>query len=167
MALKDQYMTISQAAKYLGVTRQTVSRWLSAGELSAEKVGRERLIPKGEVYSFILGGDAIRFVPRMWDALEKFLGYHIEKIILEPYPIPEMEFTRAMAISKTGEVNYVQIWDKGKYTGEKDSYQFRKLKKLDWSPQDDIQPYAEMHIGVSKEGRVVATYRRSDNVLNE
>jgi excisionase family DNA binding protein len=167
MPLKDQYMTISQAAKHLGVTRQTVSRWINAGDISAEKVGREKLIPKGEVYSSILVGDAIRFVPRMWDALERFLGSRIEKIILEPYPIPEMEFTRAVAIGKRGGVNYVEIWDKGKYTGERDSYQFRKLKKSDWSPQESIQPYAEMYIGVSKEGRVVAIYRRGDKALNK
>lgn len=167
MALKDSYYTVSQAAKELGVTRQSVSRWLNEGILSAEKVGREKLIPRMEVFSFMLGRDAIRFVPRMWDALEKFLHNHIEKIILEPFPIPEMEFTRAMVVSTTGKVDYVEIWDKGKYTGEKDSYQFRKYNNPDWNPQEDIEPYIEMHIKVSKHGRVIATYRRSDKALKE
>ncbi len=159
MPLMDSYFTVSQAAKELGVTRKTISRWLVDGKLSAERVGREKLIKKGEVYSLMLVGDAIRFIPRMWNALEKFLGHHIEKIILEPYPIPEMEFTRAMAISKTGKIDYVEIWDKGKYIGEKESYQFRRFKKSDWNPTENIQTYAEMYIGVSKDGKVVATYK--------
>ena len=163
MAIKDSYYTVSQAAKELGVTRQSISRWLNTGVLSAEKVGREKLIPKIDVYRFSLGRDAIRFVPRMWDALEKFLHHHIEKIILEPFPIPEMEFTRAMVFSTAGKVDYVAIWDKERI-GEKDSYQFNKIKKFDWS-REDMQPYIEMYIGVTKGGRVIATYRRGDNIL--
>jgi excisionase family DNA binding protein len=42
--LKDRYMTISQAAKELGITRQTVSRWIREGKIEAEQVGREKLI---------------------------------------------------------------------------------------------------------------------------
>jgi excisionase family DNA binding protein len=48
MALKDSYFTITQAAKELGVTRQTISRWIEQGKLSAERVGREILIAKQE-----------------------------------------------------------------------------------------------------------------------
>ena len=48
MALKDSYFTITQAARELGVTRQTISRWIEQGKLSAERVGREILIAKQE-----------------------------------------------------------------------------------------------------------------------
>ena len=46
MALKDKYFTISEAAKQLGVTRQTISRWVAKGYVPAEKVGRTTLINK-------------------------------------------------------------------------------------------------------------------------
>ena len=49
MAIKDKYLTISDAAKELGVTRQTISRWIRSGNVSAEKVGREMLIEKDEL----------------------------------------------------------------------------------------------------------------------
>ena len=40
MALKDKYLTISEAAKELGVTRQSISRWIKEGRVTAEKIGR-------------------------------------------------------------------------------------------------------------------------------
>ena len=46
VALKDKYWTVTQAAKEFGVTRQTVSRWIKDGKLSADKVGRTVLINK-------------------------------------------------------------------------------------------------------------------------
>jgi excisionase family DNA binding protein len=52
MALKDYYFTISEAAKELGVTRQTISRWIADGEIRAEKVGRETLIEKVELRQY-------------------------------------------------------------------------------------------------------------------
>ena len=44
MALKDQYLTVSQAVAQFSVTRQTIHRWIRDGVLTAEKVGRELLI---------------------------------------------------------------------------------------------------------------------------
>jgi excisionase family DNA binding protein len=46
MALKDKYFTISEAATMAGVTRQTISRWVATGQIRAEKVGRNTLIPR-------------------------------------------------------------------------------------------------------------------------
>lgn len=46
MALSDEYFTISQAAEQVGVTRQTIARWIKEGRLTAERIGRECLIPK-------------------------------------------------------------------------------------------------------------------------
>ena len=51
MALKDEYLTISQAAEELGITRQTISRWVAKGEIQAERIGRETLIHKDELQS--------------------------------------------------------------------------------------------------------------------
>jgi excisionase family DNA binding protein len=46
MTIKDEYLTISQAAKLLGTTRQTVSRWIRQNRITFEQVGREKLIKK-------------------------------------------------------------------------------------------------------------------------
>lgn len=48
--LADEYITISQAAKAVNVTRQTVSRWIKQGKISAEKIGRETLIEKDGLF---------------------------------------------------------------------------------------------------------------------
>lgn len=52
MALKDKYFTISEAAKELRVTRQTISRWITQGKIPAEKVGRETLIKKKDLHEY-------------------------------------------------------------------------------------------------------------------
>ena len=52
MALKDNYITITQAAKQLGVTRQTISRWIAKGRVPGEKIGRETLIKKKDLYKY-------------------------------------------------------------------------------------------------------------------
>ncbi len=50
MALKDNYFTISEAARELNVTRQTISRWVANGKLAGEKIGRETLINKKDLF---------------------------------------------------------------------------------------------------------------------
>jgi len=50
MLLKDSYYTVSEAASALGVTRQTIHRWLRQEIIaSSEKIGKERVILKTEI----------------------------------------------------------------------------------------------------------------------
>lgn len=42
--ISDHYVTKAEAARKLGVNRLTIWRWIKAGRLPAEKVGREVLI---------------------------------------------------------------------------------------------------------------------------
>lgn len=49
MSLKERYCTLVQLADEIGVTRQTVHRWIVQKKLTAEKVGRERLIARTEI----------------------------------------------------------------------------------------------------------------------
>jgi excisionase family DNA binding protein len=67
MALKDSYFTVAQAAKELGVTRKTISRWLADGKLSAEKVGREKLIKRHDLNEFRYGKLTIAAAERIYD----------------------------------------------------------------------------------------------------
>lgn len=85
MALKDSYFTISQAAKHLGVTRQTVSRWVAEGKLLTEKVGRETLIEKAELERYrvdqaILEG-ATRIIDGMIDFIREKYRYTDEDVV--------------------------------------------------------------------------------------
>jgi len=52
MALKDDYITITEAAKQLKVTRQTISRWVAKGYVPGEKIGRETLIKKKDLQKY-------------------------------------------------------------------------------------------------------------------
>lgn len=64
--LVDNYYTIGQTARLLGVTRQTIHRWLVANKIKGERVGRETLIQKTvladsinkeiEVMQFVIDG---------------------------------------------------------------------------------------------------------------
>jgi excisionase family DNA binding protein len=90
MALKDKYYTISQAAKHVGVTRQTISRWIKEGRLHGERIGRETLIDKEEVnkhrFSWIASGHILRFIYDMrTDYCRKRFGLsddeRLEKIV--------------------------------------------------------------------------------------
>lgn len=49
MALKGKYFTVSEVAKEMGVTRQTISRWIAQGKFIAEAVGREKIISEKQV----------------------------------------------------------------------------------------------------------------------
>lgn len=52
MALKDEYLTVSQAARELGVTRQTISRWIAKKYVPVERVGRFALIKKKDLQKY-------------------------------------------------------------------------------------------------------------------
>ncbi len=67
MEIKDKYFTISEAAKFLQVTRQTVSRYIKQGWIHAEKIGRERVIAKQELYDKLNAPDVMRRGVRLLD----------------------------------------------------------------------------------------------------
>lgn len=47
--LADSYVSISQAASLLSVSRLTIYRWMKRGELTGERIASVTLIPKSEV----------------------------------------------------------------------------------------------------------------------
>lgn len=82
MALKDSYFTISEAAKQLNVTRQTVSRWIASGVISGERIGRETLIDRYELEQFDMGRKvAEQIVTHMVSFIEEKYGYGKEDTI--------------------------------------------------------------------------------------
>ncbi len=52
MAALADYLTVSQAARQLGVNPSVVRWWVSQGHLPAEKAGRNWMIPKAALKKF-------------------------------------------------------------------------------------------------------------------
>lgn len=51
--LSDELLTPKEVATWLGVTSDTIYRWLRKGELPAIKLGRLYRIPKAEVLALV------------------------------------------------------------------------------------------------------------------
>lgn len=49
----DNFFTLGEAARQMGVTRVTVWRKIKAGEIKVEKIGREVLIEKAFVRRYL------------------------------------------------------------------------------------------------------------------
>jgi excisionase family DNA binding protein len=98
MALKDEYFTVAQAAKKLGVTRQTVYRWIAEGKIPTEIIGREVLIKKDEVerYGQFTNPIIKKFYEIVIDEVRKRRGY-VEDDILTPVEIREGENKESFA----------------------------------------------------------------------
>jgi excisionase family DNA binding protein len=124
MALKDKYFTVSEAAKELGVTRQTISRWISTGKIPAEKIGREKLILKKDIQ------DAQKRAPFINSLIERLriqLGYSEEDKIEEighyagliKFLVTRIDGTRERLEIPVSKMELVKT-DKGKYSLQMD-----------------------------------------------
>jgi excisionase family DNA binding protein len=148
MALKEQYFTVSEAATYLGVTRQTISRWIKKGRFRAERFGREILIDKVSLdnYRFnyrdrIIGN---KILQNFTDLVRKKCGYskddRIEMILDELYePGRSMNY---IVTKKDGNIdkiyltiNYERTKDGLKSAGGKITRE--QYKRI---PDDDNEP---------------------------
>ncbi|MFO7996693.1 MAG: helix-turn-helix domain-containing protein [Dehalococcoidia bacterium] len=69
MALKDKYITVTEAAEIAGVTRQTVSRWIADGHLLAERIGRQVLIGKKEFGDYLRRQNLYRMAAEIIDGV--------------------------------------------------------------------------------------------------
>ncbi len=87
MALKNTYFTISEAAKELSVSRQTVYRWIADKNISTEKVGGVILIRKETIKKYITQKASESFAQMVYmflkESIRKELGYTAADIIEE------------------------------------------------------------------------------------
>ena len=44
-----EFISVSEAAKILGISRMQITRWIKAGKLKAQKVGRSYIIKKNDI----------------------------------------------------------------------------------------------------------------------
>lgn len=79
MAIKDMYYTISEAAKELDTSRQTIYRWIANGKIPTEKIGGVVLVEKTIVDKYaedrFMKSTMGMFDRIAFDALRQQLGY--------------------------------------------------------------------------------------------
>jgi len=76
MALRDAYFTISEVAKELNVSRQTVYRWITDNKIPTEKIGGVLLVEKYEITQRL--GEKIIELANQWGS--EWLIKEIRKI---------------------------------------------------------------------------------------
>lgn len=71
--MKEEYISASEAAKILGVSRQAIIERIKHKTLSAEKAGRQYIIPKGQILSQLKGNnpEAKKLPPRKKNTKEE------------------------------------------------------------------------------------------------
>lgn len=133
MELKDKYYTISEAAQELGVTRQTISRWISEGRLVAETIGREKLIDKEQLDEFAdirISMLLARYVDRKLIAhIKKQYNYTKEDAIERFGAKPKRDAIGYSIIRKDGTLERVWVY-LGKIEMSKDGLMKLEIKKV-------------------------------------
>ena len=56
--MDDRWLSVDEIAKYLGVSRDTIYKWLSQKDIPAHKVGRLWKFKKDEVDTWVRSGSS-------------------------------------------------------------------------------------------------------------
>ena len=156
MALKDNFLTITQAAEKMRVTRQTISRWIAEGKLSAEKVGREKLIPKHEIITLEKQQWAPLIAWKELAALREFLDYEpVGAEVIGMLGIGQP--LQATVTTPTGEKEYIEIIEETDEAGNTTGFRCRKVEKFRPSAIQKACPDTSVTIELDEQGRIVGT----------
>jgi len=113
MALKDVYYTISEAAKELNVSRQTLYRWIADNKIQVEKIGGVTLIEKPKVVEYGVKKfyeSAYQVMDsRCIDQIRKQYGYSNEDKIVRIEP--EDDYLVYLVTRKNGRQEKIKIGD--------------------------------------------------------
>jgi excisionase family DNA binding protein len=168
MTIKDSYFTITQAAKGMNVSRQTISNWISEGKIQAETIGREKLINKDQLYAYgkQYWSQIMNF--HLYMGLYVFLGYKPREVYIRGLFADKP--AQATIINKRGKPEYIEVTpqfnEKGRLLTK---FKYQKVKEF--SPSDTPpQPDTEITMRVGKWGEIVdmqikdvRKYRDSNN----
>ena len=112
MVIKDLYFTVSEAAEELGVTRQTIYRWIADNNISTEKIGGVVLIEKSSVKEYGRRKSFESFRNTMdsslIDTIRKELRYHNRDKIEKTEPTND-EFAAFIATKSNGRQERIGI----------------------------------------------------------
>ncbi len=154
MTLKDSYLTITQAAKKMGVSRQTISNWLAEGKITAESIGREKLIPRDQLVS--AGKDywtsIITF--HLYTGLRVFLGYKPKDVVVKG--LFGNKPAQATVTNPKGKVEYIEVIPQKSKSGKfKTNFNYRKVAQFSSPFAEDLRPDTEVTAEVGRWGEII------------
>lgn len=56
--LMDRWLSVQEIAHYLGISKETIYRWLEKGKIPAHKIGKQWKFKVSEVDEWVLRGEA-------------------------------------------------------------------------------------------------------------
>ena len=68
--IKDRWLSVSEIGEYLGVSSDTVYRWISTRSMPAHRMGRFWKFKKGEVDEWVKSGEAVEKIDKQ-DVLDE------------------------------------------------------------------------------------------------
>ncbi len=58
LEITDRWLSVLEIANYLGISKETIYRWIDSKKIPAHKIGKQWKFKTGEVDQWILNGDA-------------------------------------------------------------------------------------------------------------
>jgi len=59
LEITDRWLSVQEIAQYLGISKETIYRWLDSKKIPAHKIGRQWKFKTHEVDQWVLSGDAV------------------------------------------------------------------------------------------------------------
>lgn len=58
LQIKDRWLSVQEIAMYLGISKETIYRWLEAEKIPAHKIGKQWKFKTSDVDDWIMSGEA-------------------------------------------------------------------------------------------------------------
>jgi excisionase family DNA binding protein len=58
LEITDRWLSVQEIAHYLGISKETVYRWLDSKKIPAHKIGKQWKFKTNEVDQWVLNGEA-------------------------------------------------------------------------------------------------------------
>ncbi|MCM2348634.1 MAG: helix-turn-helix domain-containing protein [Bacteriovoracaceae bacterium] len=67
LEVMDRWLSVVEIAQYLGISKETVYRWLDVGRIPAHKIGKQWKFKVSEVDKWVMSGQAEERVDQLRD----------------------------------------------------------------------------------------------------
>lgn len=62
LEVTDRWLSVQEIAQYLGISKETIYRWVESGKIPAHKIGKQWKFQVSEVNSWIKSGEASKLL---------------------------------------------------------------------------------------------------------
>lgn len=62
LEMTDRWLSVQEIAQYLGISKETIYRWVESDKIPAHKVGKQWKFQVSEVNSWIKSGEASKLI---------------------------------------------------------------------------------------------------------